>query len=151
MKKINVRDTIQMVANIGVIAGIFFLGIELNQNNSLLAAQARTSRAQVRIEAFDLKTGNIELLHARLRQRSGAPLTEIDQALLESDAEASFIRWAYVYGEWQEGLINKEAVPTESWRQVFSGSPAMQRRWKEIGSFGFPPDFVQWMEENVVN
>jgi hypothetical protein len=41
MKKIDLGQTVQILANLGVIAGIVFLGIELQQNNALLGAQAR--------------------------------------------------------------------------------------------------------------
>ncbi len=41
MKRIELGQAISIVANIGVIAGIVFLGIELRQNNELMAAQAR--------------------------------------------------------------------------------------------------------------
>ena len=41
MKKPNPGQMIQIVANIGVIAGIVFLGFELRQNNQFLGAEAR--------------------------------------------------------------------------------------------------------------
>ena len=43
MKKIDLGETIQVIASVGVIAGIVFLGVELQQNNELLAAQARAA------------------------------------------------------------------------------------------------------------
>ncbi len=41
MKKIDLGQTITILANVGVIAGIVFLAVELRQNNTLMAAQAR--------------------------------------------------------------------------------------------------------------
>jgi len=43
--KIDLGQTISVLANVGVIAGIVFLGYELRQNNSLLASQARSNHA----------------------------------------------------------------------------------------------------------
>jgi hypothetical protein len=43
-------QTITMLANVGVIAGIVFLAFELCQNNSLLRAQASYNLLQNRIE-----------------------------------------------------------------------------------------------------
>jgi len=54
MKKIELGQTISILANLGVIAGIVFLGLELQQNNTLLNAQIRAARAQVRIVWNDL-------------------------------------------------------------------------------------------------
>lgn len=39
MKKIDLGQTITILANVGVIAGIVFLGIELNQNTRQLALE----------------------------------------------------------------------------------------------------------------
>jgi hypothetical protein len=36
LKKIDLRHTIGLLANLGVIAGIVFLGLELRQNNELV-------------------------------------------------------------------------------------------------------------------
>jgi len=41
MKKIDLGQTITILANVGVIAGIIFLGIELNQNTQQLALELR--------------------------------------------------------------------------------------------------------------
>ena len=41
MKKIDLGQTITILANVGVIAGIVFLAIELRQNNEYMAANAR--------------------------------------------------------------------------------------------------------------
>jgi len=44
LKKIELGQTITILANFGVIAGIVFLGIELQQNNDLMEAQARYTK-----------------------------------------------------------------------------------------------------------
>ena len=52
MKKINLDRTIQIIANVGVIAGIVFLGMEINQNNEAMAVQARLEQENALKEAF---------------------------------------------------------------------------------------------------
>ena len=42
MKKIDLGQTIGILANIGVVAGTVFLAVELRQNNELLNSQERT-------------------------------------------------------------------------------------------------------------
>ena len=44
MKKIDLGQSITMLANIGVIAGIVFLAVELQQNNELLRVEVELSR-----------------------------------------------------------------------------------------------------------
>ncbi len=48
MKKIDLGQTIGILANVGVIAGIVFLGFELRQNNQFLGAEARYNLLQNR-------------------------------------------------------------------------------------------------------
>jgi hypothetical protein len=50
MKNIDLGQTIQTLANIGVIAGIVFLIFELRQNNAALESQSRMSHAEGRSE-----------------------------------------------------------------------------------------------------
>ena len=40
MKKLDLGQTVSILANLGVIAGIVFLGIEIRQNNYLLETQS---------------------------------------------------------------------------------------------------------------
>ena len=40
MKKLDLGQTVGILANLGVIAGILFLAIELRQNNQLLRVEA---------------------------------------------------------------------------------------------------------------
>ncbi len=151
MKKLDLGQTVTILANVGIIAGIVFLGVELQQNNALLGAQARATRAQVRMDGSDLVLNTPELMRAFAREQSGEPLSELDQMYLNQAANGVFVRWEYVYGEIREGLIEEDSVPVENWRYFFSTDPTMAKQWEAIGRFSFHPDFVQWMDENVVN
>lgn len=67
MKKIDINQTIQILANLGVLAGIVFLGIELQQNNVLLGAQTRMSRTELRVDGLQSAMSNPGLLQVRLK------------------------------------------------------------------------------------
>jgi len=149
MKKPDFFQLIQLAANLGVIAGIVFLALELQQNNDLLEADARASRAQVRISALDLLTNNPTLLTAQAKEGRGEPLTDLEHNMLAANMESVLTRWQYAYGEWQAGLIDEADVPVENWHFVMAGSATMQQVWSDIGQFSFRPDFVAWMNENV--
>ena len=61
MKKIDLAQAVTILANVGVIAGIVFLGIELQQNNALLTADARRNRAAHVEDNFALLATDPEL------------------------------------------------------------------------------------------
>jgi hypothetical protein len=150
MKKIDFGQTIQILANLGVLAGIVFLGIELQQNNALLGAQARTSRAQLRLDGLRSTMSNQELLQARLKRREGQPLTPIEQAMLDMDVTGQLVLWQYVHGEFRAGLIDESDIPVEQWRYVISQRPELKSALKDPMRIGLRPEFVAWMNENVV-
>ena len=89
MKKIDLGQMITILANVGVIAGIAFLAIELQQNNQLLSAQARTERAAVRISYVDNLTNNQALLSAMVKDRNQDPLSALEKVMLS--------RWVKLY------------------------------------------------------
>ena len=150
MTRINLGQTIQTLANLGVIAGILFLGIEVQQNNELLGAQARATRTQVRLDLADAWISNPELARALLKQRNGEPLTAMDEFLLLYHAVRVLAGWQYVYGEFRAGLLDESEIPIENWRFTCSVRPEMKRALQDAGRMGLRPDFVQWMKENVV-
>ncbi len=151
MKKLDIGQTVGVLANIGVIAGIIFLAVELQQNNQLLAAQTRTTRMEVRKESTNRYLENPELVRLLFKRRHDEPLTEEENFLLEGIMFTLLVTFEYTFTESQEGLIEGEVIPVAGWRSIFHGQyPDMPGYW-ESAKRNFRQDFVDWMEENVVN
>ena len=49
MKKISLGETVSILANVGVIAGIIFLAIEIGQNTEMMEAQMDQGRAELAV------------------------------------------------------------------------------------------------------
>jgi hypothetical protein len=69
MKKIDLGQVIQMLANIGVIAGIVFLAMELRQNNQLLIEQAQQGMVQNQREWTFFSAGDSDVARWRTAHR----------------------------------------------------------------------------------
>ena len=95
MKKLDLGQTITILANLGVIAGILFLGIELQQNNALLGAQARTARFEVAIDSTNMIVSTPSIARAQMKDRNGEPLTEEEEYILTEWYWGTFTRWQY--------------------------------------------------------
>ena len=52
MKKIDLGQSMTILANLGVIAGIFFLAVEVQQNTGMMEAQTRDSVTSKQIEYY---------------------------------------------------------------------------------------------------
>ncbi len=85
MKKIDLGQTITILANLGVIAGIIFLAIELAQNQDMMMAQTRNEMTRTIIELNSLSMSD-QLAGLILKGNAGEPLSEIERF--------QFARWA---------------------------------------------------------
>jgi len=151
LKKLDLGQTISIVANFGVIAGIVFLGIELRQNNEYLAAQA--SLAQFSIERdrrsrfIDNTNGINELL---VKQFAGQPLTPAESLRLDMLSNEILDSWRWQFREYQAGRLPIASLDLELWRDQLAQIPALREQFEndrdESGQ-----DFVQFMEENVID
>jgi uncharacterized protein (TIGR02246 family) len=150
MKKPDLTQLIQILANVGVIAGIVFLAVELRQNNETLRAQVRLERAQTRTEGLTELVNNPDLIRARVKDASGAELTPEERQVLEAQWGIVLTRWQYIHGEWQAGLIDDEDIPVVAWKRTMSAFPSFYRTWQNDKAIAFRPDFAAWMDRNVV-
>ena len=153
MKKLDLGQSVGILANLGVIAGIVFLGVELRQNNQLLTAEARTTRMEIRREASNRYLENPDLVPLVLKSQRGEALTDEESFLLQSIMFNLLVIFQYTFVEIQEGLIDEEEVPVTvvGWRGLFHNQyPALRDFW-EMRKLVFRQDFVDWFEENVVN
>lgn len=147
MKKIDLGQAISIFANVGVIAGIVFLGIELRQNNELSRAEAQRARAAIVSENFRSVTENPEIASVLLRDSQGDSLTD-----LELFQARSFWLSTLTTAE----LIYAQSIPSELPRTVqrlrrFSSTyPEYRKVWSEREG-EFDEAFVAWMNENVIN
>jgi len=153
MKKIDLGQMLNTLANVGVIAGIVFLAFELRQNNDLLTAQARVARHELRSnDANRVVLQNLDLASVLVKARDGESLTPSESLAVEKYLDQFILDWQFVYVEYQRGLLGAEEIPIQGWRDTLVEYPTMREIWKDRSSRGYyREDFVAWIEENVTN
>ena len=159
MKKPDISQTVSILANIGVIAGIVFLAFELNQNNALLESQARYNLV-VQRAAVSGAAREPRVLNALQKQAAGEELDVGDRMALVGVASSVVENWEWQYREYRAGLLELRQLPVANWRRIFHGgqgvdgesgaSLPVQDVWNTRAS-ELDPEFVQFMEANVVN
>ena len=148
MQKIDLGQTISILANIGVIAGIIFLGVELRQNNELLRSDATRGYMINRVETNQRLADSTEIVPLRLKAARGEPLTDAEVTRLFHDASASMTLWEWEWQQYEAGLL--EYVPTAGYRSVVRRYPHIQAALSEIGP-SLDPRFVEWFQQNVLS
>jgi len=157
MKKIDVSQTIAILANVGVIAGILFLGVELQQNNSLLRAQASQGLLQNRIYYRQEAVSNGEVAEFWARVNAGDQLSPADNVRLAFQAEQVILSWQFEYGQYLDGNLTREELPVNAYRVTMKEEGpladafrATWKRWGQIESTTLQPRFVAWFNEEVL-
>lgn len=147
MKKLDVAQTLQIVANAGVIAGIIFLAIEINQNNEQLRLQSYQSWA----------AANMELNMAALDPSMSAIFEKgnLDASKLTKDNYVSFAMWQlalmqmaqttdYLY---RAGSLDRDLWESEINRAAgILAAPGVRQWWEAGGKTQVTPQFVDMIE-----
>ena len=150
MKNIDFGQTVNTLANIGVIAGIVFLIMELQQNNELQQLQYEAEeRVRVR-SAVELVVNNPD--YSELLSRDERELSQAEKTRLLALGIAMLLNFENLYEDMVAGRVTEaEAVRRISgvwWRDTLNyGVPFAWETFKVRSD----PDFIQWMDENVVN
>ena len=152
MKKIDFGQTISILANIGVIAGIVFLAIEIRQNSEALGVQARMERQNWRRAVIARTVDNPELGRALRKSQAGETLTPDERFLLDEEILFRIVNWEIVFNDVEAGLLDEEAIVLAGWRTVFHEQfPGMRAAWDRYKTgAAFSPEFVDFMEQEVV-
>ncbi len=149
MKRLDLGQTLGILANAGVIAGILFLGYEIRQNNRFLAAEARAGMTANRVSYNDMMLAP-ENLSAYLRATRNEQLSDEETARLTIIGNSLLVRWESEYREFAAGMYPLETLPIAGYRNTFATFPGFQDLWRSRKHL-WDPEFVQFMEESVVN
>lgn len=149
MKKFDIGYTIQILANVGVIAGIVFLAFELRQNNEHMAAQGRFNRVSLVAQQFRTLAEDSDLTELRVQAGNGKQLSEVEQRRVDAALMATF-----VILQWEFEELPEDSAEIANMREVmhrnFANDATYLNIWNDRKG-AFNPEFVQWMEDNVVN
>mgnify|MGYP001816310501 FL=1 len=140
-------------ANVGVIAGLIFLAMEIRQNNRFLAAQARYSLRQYRSDIADslMLPHVIEATHKWARDEEISP-EEKSTGLMVAIKIVEL--WEWQYGEYAAGMLQKSELPVGAWRLWFHDEgpfPVPVREIYEMRKEVLNAEFVRYFEEHVVS
>jgi len=150
---LEIGQMLTLGANVGVIAGIIFLAMELRQNNRLLAAQARYSLREYRNDIAD----TMMLPHvqeATHKWAAGEELSAIERSTGLMAALKLLELWEWQYGEYAAGMLQRSELPVGAWRLWFHGKgplPVPIGGIYELRKSVLNANFVQFFEQNVIS
>ena len=130
MKKIDLGETIQMLANVGVLVGILLLVYELNQNRSMMASETRNAIAQTLATMLRDEASDAQLRDIQLRFSAGEELTPVEKSQIALNWNAYFRLWENMNYQYRNGLFDDAEyfAEQEAWRRNLA-DPAIRRLW----------------------
>ena len=150
MKKFDVAQALQILANFGVIAGIVLLAIEVRQNNDLLGVQIRANATGRILGTTDIVLNNPDLIDLLNKSQESLTQAERDRLVLLGVRTLSTFESAYrdvVHGIHEEASLRRAVQSL--WRRPRLNY-GMQMAWDTFKDRA-DPAFVIWVEVNVLN
>ena len=139
-----------MAANVGVIAGILFLGLELRQNNELLTLEANYAQMNMergRRSRIIEDAGFADLID---RERHGKELSGAEQMRLRLHWLDVIDSWEWQFRENRAGRLQDEVLNIWDWRVQWMVYPTLKTRYEET-VLRRDEEFLLFMEENVIS
>jgi hypothetical protein len=154
MKKINLGQSASILTNIGVIAGIIFLAIEISQNTEMMQSQTRdalTSKQMDFYMAIGMNEHANELISGA---REGTSAYGDDSSKLQAYAfimMANFRMWENEWYQYQKGLYEEDEFLARSslWFEVMTQSP-VREQWEQRRN-SFAPDFREYIDKTLID
>jgi hypothetical protein len=133
MKKIDLGQSITILANVGVIGGLIFVGMQLSQDRDIAIQQMVYTSTDQFSNWAELVTNNSDLWSKGL---SGEPLTSGEEEQFNALAEAWHMRhYSGFYGTSQVGRAGiGPSFPREAARKIHE-NPGLLRWWRSFAEF----------------
>jgi hypothetical protein len=149
MNRDGIVQTIGVLANVGVLAGIIFLAIEIRQNTSALYAESRQAVLSASREEILVTMDDPGLVVALT---SSDPLTPDEN--IQVDGFLSIIMRAreFAWLQYRDGAIDESQWSTEfNVLAAFFDSSRTRLWWDRIGRSFFSREFVRFVDDEVLS
>ena len=151
MKNITLGQAISIVANLGVLAGLLLLAIELNQNNQLMRSAGVVTLQEKAMEWNARIAENYEIAEIISKANNNEPLNDIENIRLTSLTNILLGGFVMDYLQYETGLITEDYINgiIPRYRSAFRNRPYQAELWETV-KYRYPETFVRFMDECVV-
>ena len=153
MSKYELSDIAQVLAILGVIISLAFVGLEINQNTSLARNQAYLEYVES-LKDLTLDIATDEALPGLIARLVEGEMEEgfsaEDNVRIPLFQNATVRVWEGLYRSWSAGYLPQEAVANIGGGTLLNNDYFRQKSWPAI-KVHFSPDFVTFFENQAWN
>ena len=130
MKKLELGETLGILANVGVLFGILLLVYELAQNRQMIRAQTRSQMATEIVDLLEDISTNPQFASVFRRGISGEELTPDEETQFRYRQLAVFRYFENVHYQYRQGLYDEAefSAQREAWKGTMS-SERVAKAW----------------------
>jgi hypothetical protein len=158
VKKIDVNQIVSVLANVGVIIGILFLALEVNQNSKQLRAQAQFNYMQSRAEQRMRSAYDPEFAAFLLKISSAEQLTDVEQTRFHGFMQGVLLSLEWEYAQTMDGNFSNDRQSLiekwrSDWRPRFLATGWRGDQMKEACSglcSTLSSDFIEFFEGEII-
>lgn len=138
---------VTLAANIGALAAVILIVVQLQQNRELMRAQVRHELSTVIVEMVNSWANNSQLASVLRRGNLGEPLTSDELMQFRMRNNALFRYWENVHYQYRQGLYDRVefAKQKEAWKATFASSVGAIAYWCEVRTL-YSPRFMAEMD-----
>jgi hypothetical protein len=134
-------------ANLGVLAGIILLIVELDQNREMMRAQTRHELAMGIVDLLQVPASNEQLANVMYRAHTGEELSPTELFQFQMRTNALFRYWEDVHYQYRVGLYDEIefAKQRDAWQASLTNSSRSQTYWCRVRLL-YSPEFMAEMD-----
>ena len=146
------NEIISLIANVGVIGSILFLGLEMRQNTEMIKSQTRDAITEKQMMWYTSLVENEDL--AVIWNNSSAEPTILQRGTPEYYRWNFYIlenfrMWENEYYQYQQGLFDSSEFEPRLITWAFVLNRPMSIEWWQTAKRSFSPNFVSLMDSLI--
>ena len=153
MKRIDLSQVIAILANVGVILGIAFLALELQQNTTAIQAstyQSLSNSAVDQVLGVSHDPQLSDLLVEVYQQAGGDDFTLSENNQLFNFYRGTLLRLENTYIQFRNGLVSDDVFDSYGWEDGIFGRPHFAYYWCFIGRGDYSSDFREFFKNRMM-
>ena len=138
---------VAVIANLGVLLGLFVVVFELQQNRLATEAQTRSDVSNASYDSTLRWAESPEIVTVITKLSSGEQLTAEEQIILTFVRVSEARRWENTYYQYERGLFEESEFEALSqiWRRRMNG-PMYEDYWTPFNKSGYSRNFIEYIE-----
>jgi hypothetical protein len=139
-------------ANLGVLAGIILLIVELDQNRDMMRAQTRHELAMGIVDLLQVPASNEQLADVMYRANSGEDITPRELYQFHLRTNALFRYWENVHYQYRVGLYDEIEFDKQrnAWKASMTRSARAVQYWCKVRTL-YSPEYTAEMDGLLEN